>query len=102
MNTNSAEQRRLAISEVFRQRTGAGPSLWARVPGRVDLMGSHTDYNLGYVLTLAIGCDTWMAAHPRNDRTVRLHSMNLDAESTFSLDRIVSSCPVTPQVQPAL
>lgn len=52
-------------------------------------MGSHTDYNLGYVLTLPIGLDTWMAVRPRQDRTVHLHSMNLAADTTFSLDRIV-------------
>ena len=40
------------------------PALWSRAPGRVDLMGSHTDYNLGYVLTLAISRDTWVAARP--------------------------------------
>ena len=53
-------------------------------------MGSHTDYNLGYVLTLPIGYDTWIAARPRKDRTLRLHSMNLDAESSFSLDGLIS------------
>ena len=57
-------------------------------PGRVDLMGSHTDYNLGHVLTLPIGRDTWIAAMPRDDRRVRLYSLNLDDEATFGLDRI--------------
>lgn len=53
-------------------------------------MGSHTDYNLGFVLTLPIGHDTWIAARPRQDRTVRLYAMNLGAESSFDLDRIVA------------
>jgi galactokinase len=52
-------------------------------------MGSHTDYNLGYVLTLPIGYDTWIAARPRADRTVRLYSLNLEAEASFSLEHIV-------------
>ena len=59
-------------------------------PGRVDLMGSHTDYNLGHVLTLPIGRDTWIAAAPRDDRQVRLYSLNLDDEVSFGLDRIES------------
>jgi len=86
---NSRDQRRSRLTRVFRERFGGAPSLWARAPGRVDLMGSHTDYNLGFVLTLPIGWDTWIAARARVDRTVRLDSMNLDAEDAFSLDRIL-------------
>ena len=52
-------------------------------------MGSHTDYNLGFVLTLPLGYDTWIAARPREDRNVRLHSVNLEADTSFSLDRLV-------------
>lgn len=85
---NDTRQRQNLVEKSFAGRFGAAPSLWCRAPGRVDLMGSHTDYNLGYVLTLPIGYDTWIAARPRDDRTVRLHSMNLAAESSFSLDRV--------------
>jgi galactokinase len=84
-----SQQRQSRVRQVFEQRFGAIPSLWCRAPGRVDLMGSHTDYNLGYVLTLPIGHDTWIAARPRDDLAVRLHSMNLDADTSFSLDGIV-------------
>jgi galactokinase len=51
-------------------------------------MGSHTDYNLGCVLTLPIGLDTWFAFRPREDHIIRLHSLNLEATSQFSLDHI--------------
>jgi galactokinase len=77
------------IATLFRQCFGSAPALWARAPGRVDLMGSHTDYNQGHVLTLPIGHDTWIAATQRQDRTVRLRSVNLNEESEFSLDQIV-------------
>lgn len=86
---NTHDQRRDQLVMAFEQHFGAAPSLWCRAPGRVDLMGSHTDYNLGYVLTLPIGYDTWMAARPREDRTVRIYSLNLEAEATFSLDNIL-------------
>ncbi len=56
-------------------------------------MGSHTDYNLGYVLTLPIGRDMWIAARPRTDRFVKLYSLNLDAESRFSLAAIEREPP---------
>jgi galactokinase len=84
------QQRQGGMRRVFEQRFGAAPTRWCRAPGRVDLMGSHTDYNLGCVLTLPIGLDTWIAARPRQDRTVRLHSMNLEADSSFGLDQIGS------------
>jgi galactokinase len=83
-------QRQSRVRQTFEERFGATPSLWCRAPGRVDLMGSHTDYNLGYVLTLPIGYDTWIAARPREDHTVRLYSLNLEAETSFSLDDIVA------------
>ena len=85
----STTDRQQQVAAVFQRRFGTPPQLWARAPGRVDLMGSHTDYNLGYVLTLPIGRDTWIAARPRADRHVRLYSLNLDAESTVDLDQLV-------------
>jgi galactokinase len=51
-------------------------------------MGSHTDYNLGYVLTLPIEWDTWMAVRPRADRSVRLFSLNLESGNGFDLGDI--------------
>ena len=84
MNTLRIE----AITSAFREQLGGKPTVWCRAPGRVDLMGSHTDYNLGYVLTLAIDRDTWMAARPREDRVVRLYSLNLAETGSFELDAV--------------
>ena len=74
--------------EAFRARYEGEPELWARAPGRVDLMGSHTDYNQGYVLTQAIDRDTWIAARPRADRRVRIASLNLEGMVEFDLEQI--------------
>jgi galactokinase len=49
-------------------------------------MGSHTDYNLGYVLTLPISRDVWIAARQRTDERVRVLSLDLGAESSFRLN----------------
>jgi len=76
------------VAELFRSRFGRAPELCARAPGRVDLMGSHTDYNLGYVLTLPISRDTWIAVRGNGCREVRLYSANLEESDCFSLDRI--------------
>lgn len=82
------QARRESISRHFAERFGRQPTVWSRAPGRVDLMGSHTDYNLGYVLTQAIGRDTWIAARPREDDRVVIESLNLDGRGAFDLERI--------------
>ena len=84
---NQAERKSLMAQE-FTRRFGSAPELWARAPGRVDLMGSHTDYNQGYVLTLSIDRDTWLAVKPRLDNKITIRSLNLDGGSTFDLDEI--------------
>jgi galactokinase len=82
-------QRRIAqVVAAFTARFGAAPELWARAPGRVDLMGSHTDYNEGYVLTLSIDRDTWIAARRRPDRRVTVYSLDVQGGGEFSLDSI--------------
>ena len=86
MNTLRIE----TITSVFREQLGGKPTVWCRAPGRVDLMGSHTDYGLGYVLTMPIDRDTWMAARPREDRVLRLFSLNLAEAGSFELGPITS------------
>ena len=85
MNTQERLER---VTNAFRTRFGAEPSSWCRAPGRVDLMGSHTDYNLGYVMTMTVDRDTWLAARPRGDREVHVASLNLPGSAQFSLDDI--------------
>ena len=81
-------ERKNLLTEQFCQTFGTMPTLWVRAPGRVDLMGSHTDYNMGYVMTMTISQDTWIAARPRLDRYVYLRSLNIDGQSCFDLDHI--------------
>jgi galactokinase len=90
MTDTDAERLRL-IGRLFEERCGGRAALVARAPGRVDLMGSHTDYNLGYVLTLAISRDTWIAARPRDDGKVCVYTANLDSQDCFPLERIERS-----------
>jgi galactokinase len=81
-------ERKAMIGAKFREFYGAEPEVWARAPGRVDLMGSHTDYNMGYVMTMTIDRDTWIAARPRKDRKVVIRSMNLAGRAEFDLEAI--------------
>ncbi len=73
------------IASVFRRRFDTEPEFLVRAPGRVDLMGSHTDYNLGHVLTMAISRDVWIAGRVRLDPIVRVYSIGLDSEQSFDL-----------------
>jgi len=82
------EERKAMITAEFEKQFGTTPQIWSRAPGRVDLMGSHTDYNMGYVMTMTIDRDTWIAASPRTDNQVRIRSLNIAGESQFSLDNI--------------
>ncbi len=78
-------QRKDTIQLKFEQIYGQPPTVWVQAPGRVDLMGSHTDYNLGYVLTQAIDRNTWIAARPRRDGKVRIASFNAAGLVEFDL-----------------
>jgi galactokinase len=57
-----------------------------RAPGRVNLIGEHTDYNEGFVMPAAIGFSTWVTISPRDDRKVSLFSENFSEEVEFDLD----------------
>ena len=81
-------QRKSLLETAFTGRFGVVPTTWVQAPGRVDLMGSHTDYNLGYVLTQAIDRNTWIAAKPRTDGKVRVASLNVEGISEFELAEI--------------
>ncbi len=87
----AVNERAARVRVAFATLYGAEPTLWVQAPGRVDLMGSHTDYNEGYVLTMPIDRNTWIAARPRDDRQVRIHSLNLDSGESFGLDDIQHS-----------
>jgi galactokinase len=76
------------LTQHFDQVFNALPDLIARAPGRVNLIGEHTDYNDGFVLPMALDFDIRIAARTRLDRTVRLYSADLNKHDTFSLDNV--------------
>jgi galactokinase len=70
------------------------PTIRAIAPGRVNLIGEHTDYNDGFVMPIAIQYAVTLLARPRKDGEVRLYSADFDAESVF---RIADSIPHDPK-----
>ncbi len=77
------------VIEEFQRRYGEAPTLVVRAPGRVNLIGEHTDYNDGYVMPLAIDRAVWIAARPRLDPYVTLYSIDFEQMAEFSLEEIV-------------
>ncbi len=69
----------------FTRRYGSTPRLFS-APGRVNLIGEHTDYNDGFVLPMAIDRRTYVAIAPRKDRRVRVSSAVLNDASEFAID----------------
>lgn len=77
-----------ALKAAFQQRFDGPPAFGARAPGRVNIIGEHTDYNGGFVLPMAIERDTAILARPRTDRRLCAYALNLDAHAETSLDRL--------------
>ncbi|MCA1817321.1 MAG: galactokinase [Acidobacteria bacterium] len=75
-----------ALRRTFRSLYARAPRLF-RAPGRVNLIGEHTDYNDGFVLPMAIDRETVVAAAAREDRTVRVRAIDFDEQAQFDLDR---------------
>jgi len=90
-----AQQARYSAAlETFTQVYGPGPVHGFRAPGRVNLIGEHTDYNGGFVLPVALDRDVLLLARPRSDSLVRLH--NVEAAfppQTFTIGPAIPSAP---------
>ncbi len=82
------------IAQEFLQTFGYSPSILAAAPGRVNLIGEHIDYSDGFVLPFAINDRTYCAIGIRNDRKVRISSMQRsNAVLEFNLDEITPGLP---------
>ena len=78
------------LSDVFRKLFGGRPGIY-RAPGRVNLIGEHTDYNDGFVMPAAIDFSTWVAIAPRNDRKLSIRSENFPDTAEIDLDEPATS-----------
>jgi galactokinase len=78
-----------ALRSSFRQLYGKEPRLFS-APGRVNLIGEHTDYNEGFVLPMAADRRTYVAAASRDDRCFSVYSFNLEEDGQFELNKKIS------------
>ncbi len=85
---NQNENRNPELIAAYQDYFGSNPSHISIGPGRVNLIGEHTDYNDGFVLPVAIKRDVRVAFRPRSDRKVRLFSVEYSESFEFNLDEI--------------
>ncbi|GAB3324055.1 galactokinase [Larkinella ripae] len=88
---NSQELYIERIKTVFYEEFGREPALLVRGPGRINLLGEHTDYNGGLVLPASIDKEIIFALAPRPDQTARMVAENVHQSFSCTLDRLESS-----------
>ncbi|GHE88940.1 galactokinase [Thalassotalea profundi] len=83
------DQNKLVIT-LFEQEFNETPAIVCHAPGRVNIIGDHTDYNDGFVLPAAINYGTTIAAKRRDDHLIKVYAHDCEQQSAvFSLDEFV-------------
>ncbi|MBT8065700.1 MAG: galactokinase [Gammaproteobacteria bacterium] len=77
---------RKKLSASFQKHFGSAPSRTYFSPGRVNLIGEHTDYNGGYVMPVAIDLGTYFAVRPNGTNIINVLSESFDGAAALSLD----------------
>ncbi len=80
------DTRTQSLVELFQQQFHTEPTAVAIGPGRVNLIGEHTDYNDGFVLPVALKRDVRLVFRPRTDRHMRVYSAEYDGWFEYDLD----------------
>lgn len=92
MNNNEILQQK--VTDAFIQSFGDQPEIYVQAPGRVNIIGEHTDYNDGFVLPCAIDYQTITAAKKRHDQLVRIVAADYDNDvDEFSLNSEIQFLP---------
>jgi len=74
----------LEVQKLFRSHFGHPPTHFVQAPGRLELLGNHTDYNQGLVLALAVDRFVFLAVSPRRDGRVEIVSSAFPGKESFS------------------
>lgn len=79
------------VEKAFEEQFGSRPEFIVRAPGRVNIIGEHTDYNDGFVLPMAIDRAVWIALRGRDDGRVFVRSLEQETPTHFSLKNVQHS-----------
>ncbi len=72
------------VTDTFQARFHEPPTMVVRAPGRVNLIGEHTDYNDGFVLPVAVDRAAWLAVGPRDDGWATIRALDMRNEESRS------------------
>lgn len=75
-----------SVEQSFRKTFGAAPAVLVRAPGRINIIGEHTDYNEGFVLPAAIDKAVWFAVSPRDDNQLHFEALDYRDSCVCRLD----------------
>ena len=81
------------LCTTFEQYYGRAPDWIVRSPGRVNLIGEHTDYNEGLVLPMAIEREVLLAAAPNGGQEIRLRSTAIDEPTVLDVSASIQRAP---------
>ena len=81
---------RESVLKYFEEKYGNAPEYLVRAPGRVNLIGEHTDYNDGYVMPLAIDYAVWIAFSNIIEPEVRIHSIDFDQRVVIPINQALT------------
>ncbi|RYD92387.1 MAG: galactokinase, partial [Sphingobacteriales bacterium] len=84
MNSNPTARK---VAQQYEEKWGA-PTLIARSPGRINIIGEHTDYNEGFVLPAAIDKSVYVALGRRDDDTIELQALEFNDSFSTKLGNI--------------
>jgi len=76
------------VRAVFRDQIGGEPAVLVRSPGRVNLIGEHTDHNLGFVLPAAVDREIFLALRLRDDHELRFVALDKNEQFAGSFDEL--------------
>jgi galactokinase len=76
------------VSRAFTQHFGGSPTLAVRGHGRINIIGEHLDYNLGFVLPGAIDKSIFFLARPNDRNEIRFQALDIERSGTIDLDRV--------------
>jgi galactokinase len=76
--------------QTFKQIFNKNPSIIVSAPGRINLIGEHTDYSNGFVLPMAINHKIIIALHPSEDQIVNLFSIDYQEKATIEINNLKS------------
>jgi len=74
------------VREAFRDKYGKNPEIISFAPGRVNIIGEHTDYNEGFVMPAALEQGTYFAGAKNRDKKIRIFSLNLKKEDSWEIE----------------